>query len=83
MKFSNGTELRFATPKYSRIWSPLLSAGFALILLFHYVYPDSQSWLSGLSDIGFLFIAAGLIVSFFGSVAERREWEAKHQAEKK
>jgi protein-S-isoprenylcysteine O-methyltransferase Ste14 len=80
MKISNGTEFRFGTPKYSRIWSPLLSVGFALIFIFHFVYPKSPDWLS---DIGFLLLVAGLIVSLVGTVAERREWEAKHKSEKK
>ena len=80
MKISNGTELRFATPKYSRIWIPLFSVGFAFIAIFHFVYPKSPNWVSG---IGYLFIAAGLVISLLGTIAERREWQAKHQAEKK
>jgi len=79
MKISNGTELRFTTPKYSRIWSPLFGVGFAFIAIFHFVYPKSPNWVSG---IGFLFILAGLVVSFLGAIAERREWQAQHQADK-
>jgi hypothetical protein len=28
-------------------------------------------------------IVVGLVVSLVGTIAERREWQAKHQAEKK
>jgi protein-S-isoprenylcysteine O-methyltransferase Ste14 len=79
MKFSSGTEFRLATPNYSRIWSPLFSVGFALILIFQLVYPKSPDWLSG---IGFLLVTAGLVVSLVGAVAERREYQAKHPAER-
>ena len=80
MKINNGTELRFARPKYSRIWSPLFVAGFGLVAICHFIYPRSPDWPV---DIGYVLLGAGLIVSLVGAVAERREWQAKHQAEGK
>jgi len=70
MKFSNGTEFRIGTPKYSRVWSSLYCVGFAFILISDFVYPKSPSWLS---DIGFLLVAAGMVISLVGLMAERRE----------
>jgi hypothetical protein len=80
MKFSNGTEFRFGTPKYPQIWSPLFPVGFALVLVFQYIFPKAPDWISG---IGSLMILAGLVVSLFGTIAERIEWEAKHKIETK
>ena len=75
MKFSNGTEFRFAAPKYSCVWTPLFGFGFAMVII-----PKFPNWRI---DIGILLLAAGLVVFLVGTVAERREWEAKRQAEKK
>jgi hypothetical protein len=47
---------------------------------FHFAFPKPPDWLS---SIGFLLIAAGLVVSLFGAAAERREWQAKHPADKR
>lgn len=80
MKFSNGTELRFGTPKYSRVSSRLFVAASALVYIAHFVYPKSPNWIS---DIGLLFVVAGLVVSLIGMMAERKEWQSKHQPEQK
>jgi hypothetical protein len=79
MKLSSGAEFRFAIPKYQKVWGPLLSVGSTLIGT-HYIFPREPDWISG---VGFLFILFGLVVSLFGAIIERREWEAKQKVETK
>jgi hypothetical protein len=80
MKFSNGTEFRFATPKYSHIWGRLLNIGGVLILLSFTVKDPTKGWIV---DIASLLIFVGLMIALVGAVAERREWQAKRHDETK
>jgi hypothetical protein len=79
VKFSNGTEFRFATPKYSHIWGRLLNAGGVLVLLSFTVKPPIQDWIL---CVAWPLIFVGLVIALVGAVAERKEWQAKHQTEK-
>ena len=51
MKFRNGTEFRFATPKYSHIWGRLLQIGGFLMLLSVYGIRSTEVARLRLSDI--------------------------------
>jgi protein-S-isoprenylcysteine O-methyltransferase Ste14 len=66
--------------KYSHISRPLFAVGWALVVIFRYVFPKSPDWISG---TGFLLVTAGLIFLLVGIISERRELEAKRQADTK
>ena len=68
MKFSNGTEFRFATPKYSHVWGRLLNVGGALVLLSFVPKPPLQDWIR---DIAWPLILVGLVIALVGS-----DWNA-------
>jgi protein-S-isoprenylcysteine O-methyltransferase Ste14 len=76
MKFSNGTELRFATPKYSWIWRRLNGVGAGFFLLSMFISKPAKEWVGG---IGVILILAGLVVLLAGTIAERKEWQAAHK----
>jgi drug/metabolite transporter (DMT)-like permease len=78
MKFSNGTEFHFGRPKYKKVSDRLGIAGIFLIFLSRNILPSAPGFVSG---IGFLMILAALIVLLFGTIAERKEWEAKRKIE--
>jgi protein-S-isoprenylcysteine O-methyltransferase Ste14 len=80
MKLGSGAEFRFVTPKYQRVWGPLLYVGFALIWIARQIFPGWPDWIS---TVGFLIILVGLVVSLFGAIAERRDWKAKRKIETK
>jgi hypothetical protein len=73
-------KLRLGTPKYAPAWSICFAAGFGLLLLSRHVSEAVARWTL---PFGGLFLAVGLAVSLSGSIAERREWEAKHKGENK
>ena len=77
-------------PKYQNVWCTLLGLAFGLIWLSD--HPVWLKWLSDhigpaaiswISELGFLALAAAMAVGLAGSVAERREWEAKHKTSSK
>jgi protein-S-isoprenylcysteine O-methyltransferase Ste14 len=76
MRFSNGTEFRFGTPKYSRIHGRLIQFGGAFFLLSMFIQEPAKEWIGG---VGMLTLVSGLIVLLAGTIAERKEWQAAHK----
>jgi hypothetical protein len=76
MKFSNGTELRFGTPKYQKTWGRLISIYGGCILISWLVSEPAKAWFEG---IGQLTVIASLVVFLAGMIAERKEWQAAHK----
>jgi hypothetical protein len=76
MKFSNGTEFRFGTPKYSWIHGRLIQIGGAFFLLSMFIHEPAKEWVGG---IAMLALISGLIVLLAGTIAERKEWQAAHK----
>jgi len=80
MKFSNGTELRFGKVKYSKVMIGLLGVGGVFGILSWFIGGSAKNCLEG---IGQLAAAAGLLVFPLGTIAERKEWQAKQKTETK
>ena len=80
MKSSNGTEFRYCKPKYQPLWGSLIFIGCLLVVGVQYIFPKAPEWIS---EIGLLMAIAGLVVFVFGTIAARREWEAKRKTETK
>jgi hypothetical protein len=76
MRFSNGTEFRFGTPKYSQLTIRLLGFGGVFGILSWFIGAPAKDWVGG---IGTLAMAAGLVVLLAGTIAERKEWQAAHK----
>ena len=77
-------------PKYQNVWRTLFVLAFGLMWLSN--HPVWLTWLSDhvgpatiswIPELGLLVLAAALSVHIAGSVAERREWEAKHKTSSK
>ena len=80
MKFSNGTEFRFARPKFAKAMVWLFGIGGLLGILSWFIAAPAKNWVEGISNLA---IIAGLIGFFSGTVAERKEWQAKQKTETK
>lgn len=80
MKFSNGTEFRFGTPKYSRLTTRLISLGGSCFLLAWVVRGPAKAWIGGVGTLAFV---AALVVLLAGTIAERKEWQAAHKIDTK
>jgi len=76
MKFSNGTEFRFGTPKYSRLTTQLICVGGACFILSWLIGQPVKKWADGIGGLAFF---AALIVLLAGTIAERKEWQAAHK----
>ena len=59
MKFSNGTEFRFGTPKYSKTWRRLICVYGGFFLVSWFVGEPAKAWFAG---IGWLTVIASLVV---------------------
>jgi drug/metabolite transporter (DMT)-like permease len=79
-KSGNGTEFRYCKPKYQPLWGSLIFAGCLLVVGVQCIFPKAPEWIS---EIGLLMAIAGLVVFVFGTIAARREWEAKRKTETK
>jgi hypothetical protein len=80
MKFSNGTEFRFGTPKYSRLTTRLIYVGGGCFLLSGLIGEPAKEWVGW---IAMLALISGLIVLLAGTIAERKEWQAAHKVDTK
>jgi len=80
MKFSNGTELRFGRPKYSKAMIWLLGVGGLFGILSWFIGEPAKGWAEGIRNLAF---AAELVVFLSGTIAERKEWQAKQKTETK
>ena len=80
MNSGNSTEFRVCKPKCSRFWGFLILVGAALIVGTRYIFTSAPEWIPGM---GMLMAVAGLIVFVFGTMAARRDWEAKRRTENK
>ena len=80
MKFSNGAEFRFDRPKYSQVMVWLCGVGGVFRILSWFITGSAKNWLEG---IGMFFWAVGLVVFLSGTIAERKEWQAKQKTETK
>ena len=76
MKFSNGTEFRFGTPKYSKTSQHLLTIWCGCSLISWLVSEPAKAWFDG---VGRLTVIAYLAVYLAGMSAERKEREAAHK----
>jgi len=76
MRFSNGTEFRFGTPKNSRLTARLVYVGGGCFLLSWVIGQPVKEWASGIGSLAFV---AALIVLLAGTIAERKEWQAAHK----
>ena len=76
MRFSNGTEFRFGTPKYSRIHGRLFQIGAGFFLLSVFLGEPIKEMFFGIAWVALLL---GLIVLLAGTIAERKEWQAAHK----
>ena len=76
MKFSNGTEFRFGTSKYSQWTIRLFCVGGAFSLLSWLIGQPVKEWADGIDR--FANIAA-LTVLLAGMIAERKERQATHK----
>ena len=80
MNPGSSTDFRVCKPKYSRLWGSLILVGAALIVGTRYIFTSAPEWIPGM---GLLMAVAGLVVFVFGTMAARREWEAKRRTETK
>jgi len=80
MKFSNDTELRFGRPKHSQLMVRLLGVGGVFGILSWFIGAPAKDWVGGIS---MLAMAAGLVVLLAGTIAERKEWQAKQKSDLK
>ncbi len=80
MKFSNGTELRFGGPKHSQLMVRLLGVAGVFGILSWFIGAPAKDWVGGIS---MLAMAAGLVVWLVGTIAERKEWQAKQKSDLK
>jgi hypothetical protein len=80
MKLSNGTEFRFGKPKYSHIHGPLIQVGGAFLILAMFINGPTKELAIG---IAMLALISGLTVLLAGTIAERKEWQAKQKTETK
>ena len=80
MKFSNGTEFRFGTPKYSKVMVRLFGVGGVFGIIAWFIGAPAKDWVGG---IGMLGLAAGLVVFLAGTIAERKEFKLKRKSETK
>ncbi|HXI72924.1 MAG TPA: hypothetical protein VNN22_21505 [Verrucomicrobiae bacterium] len=78
MKSSAHTKFRFCKPKYTQIWSSLILFGCALLVVTGRIFPKAPDWMAG---VGILTTIVGLVVFLLGTIAARREWEAKRKTE--
>jgi hypothetical protein len=78
MRFSNGTEFRFGTPKYSRLTTRLICVGGGCFLLSSLIGQPVKEWAGGIGSLAFV---AALMVLLAGTIAERKEWQAAHKLE--
>jgi hypothetical protein len=76
MKFSNGTEFRFGTPKYSKTSRRLMCTYGGFFLLSWLVGEPAKAWFAGM---GQLTVIASLVVLLADTIAERRERQAAHK----
>ena len=76
MKFSNGTEFRFGTPKYSKTSRRLICICGGCVLISWLVSEPAKAWFDG---VGRLTVIAYLAVYLAGMIAERKEREAAHK----
>ncbi len=74
MKFSNGMEFHNGTPKFLKTGDRLGKAGIFLAFLCRLIFPKTPIWVS---EIGWFMLVAALVVLLVGTIAERKEWEAK------
>jgi protein-S-isoprenylcysteine O-methyltransferase Ste14 len=80
MKSSDNTKFHFCKPKYQWIWSSLIILGCVLAVGIQYGFPKAPHWIG---ELGVWAVCIGLIVFVFGTIAARREWEAKRKTETK
>jgi hypothetical protein len=80
MKFSNGTELHFARPKFAKAMVWLFGVGGLLGILSWFIGAPAKNWVEGISNLA---IVAGLVGFLSGTVAERKERQAKQKTETK
>jgi len=80
MKFSNGTEFHFGKAKYSKAMIRLLGVGGLFGILSWFIGAPAKDWFEGISTLA---LAAGLVVLLAGTIAERKEWQAKQKTEMK
>ncbi len=80
MKFGNGTEFRFGKPKYSHIHGRLIQVGGAFFLLSMFIGEPAKELAIGIAMVA---IISGLTVLLAGTIAERKEWQAKQKTETK
>jgi hypothetical protein len=76
MRFSNGTEFRFGTPKFSQTWGWLIRVGGVLVVLSMFIGQPAKDWVGG---IGILVLVGALVILLAGTIAERKEWQASHK----
>ena len=80
MKSGSGSKFRTCNPKYRRLWGSLILFGAALIVGSRSIFSHGPECIAG---IGLVMTIAGLVVFVFGTIAARREWETKREAETK
>ena len=76
MKFSNGTEFRFGTSKYSRWTTGIFCFGGACFVLSWLIGPPVKEWADGIGRLANIF---ALTVLLAGMIAERKERQAAHK----
>ena len=76
MKFNKATKFRFCKPKYQLIWGSLIFVGCVLVVIIRGIFPNAPDWIG---ETGLAMAIAGLVVFGVGTIAARREWEAKRE----
>lgn len=80
MKPSNGTGLRFFRMKHSQVMVRIFGIGGVCGILSWFIGGTAKGWVGGIS---MLALAAGLVVLLAGTIAERKEWQAKQKSDLK
>jgi hypothetical protein len=74
MEQTSNKAFRSCAAKYQPVWASLIFGGSAVVVVAHWVFPSAPDWILG---FGIVSVVSGLLVFAVGTVAARREWEAK------
>jgi drug/metabolite transporter (DMT)-like permease len=75
---SSSPKFRFCNPKYQWLWSSLVFIGCVLFISTEYLFPKTPDWIA---ELGMWSACVGLVVFAYGTIAARREWQARRSIE--
>ena len=74
MQPTSSKVFRYCEAKYRPLWAALIFGGPAVVVVTHWFCPSAPEWIMG---CGIVAGVSGLLVFGAGTIAARREWEAK------